>query len=121
MFATTLWILLALGVSIALISAVADDRWLLTAAGVSFLLIGVLVASTGLQLEDGVNIEKKQWVNADNETITNINETRVYRNLNEGYDFVLSEFVGVLFIGAGLYGVLRGVAGRGGPEAVPFR
>lgn len=121
MFTATIWILLFLGVSIALISAVADDRWLLTSAGVAFLLIGILVASTGVQLEDGVSIDKKKWVNSDNETITEINETKVYRDLNEGYDFLFSEFLGVLFIGVGLYGVLRGVAGRGGPEAVPFR
>lgn len=114
MIPITIFILVAVALGLAHVSAVADDRWLLVAAGGFLLITGSMIAMTGIQLQDGYDIDQTTFENSNNETITNTTKTAVYRDLNQDYDSPIEEFIMALFFGSGLFAIMRGSIGRGG-------
>jgi len=124
MFMETIWLLMAFGLSLAGISAIADDRRILIPAGVIFIVISMMIVPTGIQIEKGVeintNISESKTAQT---TLTDLDskEAYWYKNIDDQYNLDMSTYIAVLFAGVGLFFTLTGVAGRGGVEAVPFR
>lgn len=123
MYLIVLLILSGLAVSLGLISAIANDRWILVPAGAVFLMCSMMILPSGIETKVGMEAETNETeISSPKTRLNNVSyrEYDIYRNIDDKYDFDLSRFIATLYAGLGLFFIFRGVAGRGGPDAMPW-
>lgn len=123
MYFNVLMLLTALAVSLGVISAIANDRWILVPAGAVFLICSMMIVPSGIETKIGMEAETNETeISSPKTRLNNVSyrEYDIYRNIDDKYDLDLSRFIATLYAGLGLFFILRGVAGRGGPEAMPW-
>lgn len=123
MYFNLLMLFTALAVSLGIVSALANDRWILVPAGVIFLMCSMMIVPTGIQTKVGLEAEENESELSTPKTrLNNVSyrEFDLYRDMNDRYDLDMSRYISVIYAGLGLFFIMRGVAGRGGPEAMPW-
>ncbi len=116
-------LLTAFGVSLGLISAIANDRWILIAGGGVFILCSMMILPSGVEMDVGMEAnENESEISTPQTRLNNVTyrEREIYENIDIRYDQDMSRYISVLYAGIGLFFILRGVAGRGGPSAMPW-
>jgi len=123
MYFNLLVLLTALAASLGLVSAVANDRWILIPAGAVFLMCSMMLLPAGLEVKTGIEANQNESEISTSKTRLNnvtYREYDIYTNIDQRYDIDMSRYLSVIYAGLGLFFILRGVAGRGGPSAVPW-
>lgn len=116
-------LLTALAVSLGVISAIANDRWILVPAGAVFLMCSMMILPVGVETKIGMEAETNETELSPPKTrLNNVSyrEYDIYGNIDDRYDIDMSRYISVIYAGLGLFFMLRGVAGRGGPDAMPW-
>lgn len=123
MYFNLLVLLTALAASLGLVSAVANDRWILVPAGAVFLMCSMMILPAGIEMKVGMESnENESELTTPRTRLNNVTyrEYDIYRDIDEKYDVDMSRYLSVIYAGLGLFFMLRGVAGRGGPDAMPW-
>jgi len=123
MYFNLLVLLTALAASLGLISALANDRWILIPAGGVFLMCSMMILPAGVEMKMGMEAEENETeISTPKTRLNNVSyrEYDIYRNIDNKYNLDMSRYLAVIYAGLGLFFILRGVAGREGPSAMPW-